>query len=244
MDYIKHYNLLMEKAKNRSKPKEYCELHHIIPTHKGGSDCKDNLVYLTGREHFLAHFMLGKAYGGKDWFPVASFVRGMNKHRKGIKISKILHAVGKKEAIKVHSKFMRAYYKNPEARLVSSIAATKQSQDKEALARRVQKLKDVYKDPEFKEKIRQKTIEGMKCPILRKRISDNIKLHYKSPPGETKSTCAVKVRCKETGTVFNSMKFAAAWLQSIGHTKAGHACIRDSIIGRQKHSYGYHWEYA
>lgn len=38
----------------------YIENHHIIPKSIGGSDSKDNLVYLTGREHFICHWLLVK----------------------------------------------------------------------------------------------------------------------------------------------------------------------------------------
>ena len=41
-------------------PKEYKEKHHIIPKSLGGSDTKENLVYLTAREHFLCHWLLTK----------------------------------------------------------------------------------------------------------------------------------------------------------------------------------------
>ncbi|EJH8053291.1 hypothetical protein NF324_002177 [Salmonella enterica] len=39
--------------------------HHIIPVSHGGSDHSVNLVYLTHREHFLAHQILAYIYGGK-----------------------------------------------------------------------------------------------------------------------------------------------------------------------------------
>lgn len=61
MDYNKHYNLLVEKAKNRELIKEEgYEIHHIIPKCFGGSDEPDNLIKLTYREHFIAHILLYK----------------------------------------------------------------------------------------------------------------------------------------------------------------------------------------
>lgn len=59
--YARHYNLLIEKAKNRTLPKKiYTERHHIIPRSLGGTDDKDNLVRLTAREHYIAHLLLWK----------------------------------------------------------------------------------------------------------------------------------------------------------------------------------------
>lgn len=61
MNYKKHYNLLIERAKTR-KLEGYYERHHIIPKCMGGSDCKENLVLLTAREHYVAHQLLVKIY--------------------------------------------------------------------------------------------------------------------------------------------------------------------------------------
>jgi len=59
MNYTKIYNQLIERAKNRKEERDgYYERHHIIPKCMGGSDDKDNLVKLTYREHFIAHWLL------------------------------------------------------------------------------------------------------------------------------------------------------------------------------------------
>jgi len=58
MNLKKHYDLLMAKAKDRQQIKGYVEIHHIIPRSYGGSDLPENLVNLTFREHFLAHWIL------------------------------------------------------------------------------------------------------------------------------------------------------------------------------------------
>lgn len=63
MNYTKHYKLLIEKHGISVKPKEgYYECHHIIPRAHGGTDDKDNLVWLTARCHYLAHWLLVKIY--------------------------------------------------------------------------------------------------------------------------------------------------------------------------------------
>ena len=63
--YYKYYNNLIHRAKNRLLDC-YCEKHHIIPKSIGGSDDKDNLVYLTAKEHFIAHLLLTKITLGKN----------------------------------------------------------------------------------------------------------------------------------------------------------------------------------
>jgi hypothetical protein len=61
MNYKKHYDKLIDKAKNRIL-KGYVEKHHIIPKCMGGSNEKYNIVPLTPEEHFLAHILLTKIY--------------------------------------------------------------------------------------------------------------------------------------------------------------------------------------
>ena len=65
MDYEKHYNLLIERARNRTL-EGYSERHHIIPKCMGGSNSKDNLVRLTAEEHYVAHQLLVKMYPDND----------------------------------------------------------------------------------------------------------------------------------------------------------------------------------
>lgn len=61
MNYRKLHDLIIEKSRNRPKPGSY-EKHHIIPKCLGGLDLKENIVFLTHREHFIIHFLLIKLY--------------------------------------------------------------------------------------------------------------------------------------------------------------------------------------
>lgn len=62
MDYKKIYDNLIEDAIRNPKIDDYKELHHNIPKCMGGSDRKDNLVKLTAKQHYLAHWLLYKIY--------------------------------------------------------------------------------------------------------------------------------------------------------------------------------------
>lgn len=61
MDYQKHYDRLIERAKHRTL-EGYKEKHHIIPRCMGGDDSPENIVELTGSEHFVAHQLLAKMH--------------------------------------------------------------------------------------------------------------------------------------------------------------------------------------
>ena len=63
MDYQKHYDQLIYKA--RMTPYNgYTEIHHIIPRCLGGDNSPSNLVKLSAKQHFVAHHLLFKIYGG------------------------------------------------------------------------------------------------------------------------------------------------------------------------------------
>ena len=76
MMYDKHYAALIAKAQSRPKPSGYVERHHVVPRSLGGSDAPDNLVWLTAREHFVAHVLLAKMHGGSQWYAVMMFAAG------------------------------------------------------------------------------------------------------------------------------------------------------------------------
>lgn len=61
MNYQKHYELLIERAKSRTLA-GYFERHHIIPKCMGGSDEPENIANLAPEEHFVAHQLLVKIY--------------------------------------------------------------------------------------------------------------------------------------------------------------------------------------
>jgi hypothetical protein len=66
MDYRKIYNQLIARAKDRVFEPGLYEKHHSIPKSLGGSNKRDNIVLLTYREHFLAHWLLVKFTEGDD----------------------------------------------------------------------------------------------------------------------------------------------------------------------------------
>jgi hypothetical protein len=64
MNYQKIYQSLT-KSRQEIRESTRCvgfELHHIVPKCMGGSNEKENLVLLTYREHFIAHWLLTKIY--------------------------------------------------------------------------------------------------------------------------------------------------------------------------------------
>lgn len=65
MNYQKIYDDLIESARLRPDVpflNGYTETHHILPKSMGGSNEPHNLVKLTAREHFVAHWLLWRIH--------------------------------------------------------------------------------------------------------------------------------------------------------------------------------------
>jgi hypothetical protein len=63
MNYKRIYVELMDRAVGRvEEVGEYYESHHIKPKSMEGTDDKSNLVKLTYREHFIAHWLLHRIF--------------------------------------------------------------------------------------------------------------------------------------------------------------------------------------
>lgn len=70
MNYRRIYDELIQVCKIRDWSRKtapcYVEQHHILPRSFGGSDKKENLVFLTAREHFIAHRLLFLFHTGEN----------------------------------------------------------------------------------------------------------------------------------------------------------------------------------
>jgi hypothetical protein len=85
MNYLKHYNLLVERGKTRILA-GYCETHHILPECMGGDNSPENLVQLTPEEHFLAHLLLVKIHPDNRKLLFAARCMTAGQHRKSNKL--------------------------------------------------------------------------------------------------------------------------------------------------------------
>ncbi len=66
--HLERYIKFIDSRPIRNKIKFKTAYHHKIPKSLGGSNLKLNKVYLTHREHYIAHLILWKAFGGEMAF--------------------------------------------------------------------------------------------------------------------------------------------------------------------------------
>lgn len=53
----------------------YTERHHIVPRGCGGTNAKTNIVRLKPSDHYFAHILLARIYGGHMWLPLIRMAR-------------------------------------------------------------------------------------------------------------------------------------------------------------------------
>jgi NUMOD3 motif len=103
MNYKKLYENLINSAINDPKDDIYKETHHIIPKCMGGNDAKENLVKLTARQHFLAHWLLYKMYKTPSLVYAWNSMRIIGKGQDSRKINSHLFEYAKREKSKMLS---------------------------------------------------------------------------------------------------------------------------------------------
>ncbi len=82
MNYQRHYDKLILRARIRGDIKGYHEKHHIKPRCMGGNDEKSNIVKLYPEEHFIAHRLLCKIYPDNSKLLYAFFMMIDKRKRK------------------------------------------------------------------------------------------------------------------------------------------------------------------
>ena len=120
MNYQKVYDDLIAKCQARQSIDGYKERHHITPKSLGGSNDPSNLVDLTAREHFIAHFLLAKLHGGNQWLSI-NRMRGND----DFYINSRLYEVARREIAKTTSLRFKGVAKSKETRAKMSDAARK-----------------------------------------------------------------------------------------------------------------------
>jgi hypothetical protein len=109
--YTKLYYQIITPTLNREL-NTYKELHHIIPRSMGGTDEKDNLTYLTAREHFICHWLLVKMTEGQARSKMIYALQGMraqnnSQQRYETKITSRVYEHYRIEHARIHSETMK-----------------------------------------------------------------------------------------------------------------------------------------
>lgn len=181
MNYLRQYELLILKAKNRDAITGYFERHHIIPRCVGGSDVKENIVCLTAKEHYVAHHLLYLYYKT----PALAFAWGSmtrkSRNQKRVFTSRMF-AKARSAVATAQRKRMRLTENNPMNNLSEEgkVRYNKSSrfsgkQHSEATKQLIAKSTKIRAQTNWKRpEVRKKYLESF-TPERRKKLSENCK---------------------------------------------------------------------
>ena len=264
MNYLKNYNDYVRYVKkeielgNRPKDKNdynknykgkrYFEFHHIIPKCIGGDDSINNLVALTAREHFLAHYLLMKIYPDNYKLGIAFSSFCMNKHSSKAVIyfnARLYESVkssidfgATSRGMKRSEDFCKHLSESQKGRHLGETWKKHISESHADISGNKNPMYGRSHTEDTKKKIsigRAKLLE--ENPELYKPQSDYAKEHYVGDGNPR----AKSVRCIETGQTFGTTKDAAIWAHGSSVSKCTiSACCK----GKRNIAFGYHWEYV
>ena len=180
MNYQLLYEKLIKHAKQQLPPDEYTESHHIIPKCMDGDDSQDNIVVLTARQHFVAHWILTKVYPTNYklryafhmmFFPTSSGTRNTGWH-----LSKSrTYEYHKKELALLQSERLRGVLKSDDHKEKLRQAAYARWQDPDEITKQSERMKG-----------NTNGLGAKRSPLteeVKQKISAANKEYYKSHPG-------------------------------------------------------------
>lgn len=131
----------------------YVENHHILPESMGGLNTSDNMILLPARLHYLAHWMLWKAYKSREMTTAFFAMSNQNNQYQGRnrRITSRTYENLRKEFASLISGNTKELWKDPNYRQKHIDTNNKP----ETKSLRSQKAKDLWKNPDYVEKVLQ-----------------------------------------------------------------------------------------
>ena len=158
--HLKQYYKFIENLKNQIV-EGYVEVHHIIPVSLGGTNNPTNLIKLTSRQHFIAHWILAKALGG---LAARAFFMMSNLGKYG-KVNSVVYENARCEYSKLVSEQMRI---KPIVRVFTEEYRAKLSKAKKGRKLSLEtrkKISDCQRGAKSSEETRKKISESKKGKI-------------------------------------------------------------------------------
>ncbi len=154
--YLKRYEKLIDYCKDNPPTNADYEVHHIIPKCLGGSDSETNLIKISTRQHFVAHWILWKAYMTQGVAHAFFMMMIVNKNHAGRnrRINSKTYALLKKHRSQMQSLKNTERWEDPIwAKKMSKIlsAAASTPKEKERRSKNALKYNKIYKEKRSKE---------------------------------------------------------------------------------------------
>jgi hypothetical protein len=189
--YLNRYIKFITVAKKSVVSDKYVESHHILPQSMGGLNNDDNLVKLSARQHYLAHWMLWKAYKSKEMtFAFFSMSNQSNQYQgRNCRINSRIYENLRNEFSTLLSKTAEDKWQDLEYR--QKHIDTNNSEKTQKI--RSEKAKKLWQDPDYVEKLLASRAKARAEGRVR---TDHSKC---GQPGELNPMKRPEVKAKNTG---------------------------------------------
>ena len=174
MNYQKHYDNLIQSRKKACSfgNLEYWEKHHIVPKCLKGIDEPENLVLLTAREHYIAHWLLTKIYKENDSLKYAFYCMQWNKNKRTLTSRQV-------ERLKILFNLINKNKKSEHAKNKMKIAWLKRKLvpiSEETRKKYSERFKKMWEDEKFRQKMKEiKDNLNLPGPMSGKKHSEETK---------------------------------------------------------------------
>lgn len=224
MNYERNYYDYIAYVKTLKRFKgdgNYYEEHHIKPKSCGGSNEKENLVLLTSREHFLAHYLLTKFLKGEDRKRMCIAFKYMSRDKNGLRYmnSRLYNSV--RLIGELNPNYGRQWDEETKKRMGAPKKGKKLSEETR------KKLSEIHKG---KVKKRGYTLSEE----TKKRMSES----RKNNPKMWESRNCYEVICVETNVKYRSARYAEK------ETGISHSTIKRCCKGEYATAGSLHWIFA
>lgn len=219
------YDALMLKAKSRSTLTGYTERHHVLPRSLGGTDDHDNIVILTGREHFIAHFLLFKMTRGYAKWKMTQALKLMSTTKKNpqryVPRSAAIFEAARMalsgptppDVCKKISSSLKGWPTRKDTASLElmkqrqSISQTGRTATPETCLKMNMTRKGVPRPKEVVQKVAISQLGKYVAPEVGQKISIRLRSSYKvrTPTGEIFITDNFKAKCKELGLPYDTI---------------------------------------
>lgn len=162
--YTHWYICIIQNAISRGTIDSYTENHHILPKcfQRGGEKDKNNLVKLTGREHFLCHMLLVKMVSDKNLKLKLScaalrmaFTNGVDRYKiTALQYETVKKQMSENKTGSVGNKWTDSQKEKLKSRIPHNKGTPMSEEAKENLRNKRKLQKMLPRSPETKEKLR------------------------------------------------------------------------------------------
>lgn len=214
MDYEKTYYDYIAHVKTLNRSKDdgiYYERHHIIPRSLGGLDTEENLVLLTAKEHYYAHYFLWKfnpcrqtAYA---FYMMNTMISSTQKRyinarlyeesRKAFnKYNRLPRKHQSKEQIENRIKKIKGKKRTLEQKqkIINGIKKFYDNETEEQKEIRINKVKEGTKKAMWRDDVRQKYLEAINSDEVKEKRKDKLRQYWEKEENHKKFSDACKGR--------------------------------------------------